>query len=100
MQLGHKTSKINKRYIQGHKMRKHSMIKHIFVCLIILLSPLELADSTLITVEQNESLQAAIYGANPVDTILLNAVTYHEDLYLNETPILQRVRKSVIGSNG
>jgi len=100
MQLGHKTSKINKRYIQGHKMRKHSMIKHIFVCLIILLSPLELADSTLITVEQNESLQAAIYGANPGDTILVNAGTYHENLYLNKSLILQGVGMPVIDGNG
>ena len=76
------------------------MINYVSVCIIVLFLLPELAGSTLITVAQNESIQAVIYGASRGDTLLVNAGTYHESLDLNKSLILQGVGMPLIDGGG
>lgn len=64
------------------------MIRHELMLLLLSLVLPGIAESTAFIVDQNESIQAAIDGASPGDTILVSGGVHNESLIINKTLLL------------
>ena len=64
------------------------MIRHKLILLLLSIILPALAHGSSFIVDQNESIQAAIDGARPGDTILVSGGIYNESLIINKTLLL------------
>jgi nitrous oxidase accessory protein len=77
-----------------------TMIKHVTAWLILPLIILGLAQGVSWTVNQSGSIQSAINGASPGDTILVENGTYLENLDINKSLILHGINMPVVDGRG
>jgi parallel beta-helix repeat protein len=77
-----------------------AMTKHALLWLLLPVIALGLAQGTSWTVNQSGSIQAAINGASPGDTIFVENGTYYESLDINKSLILRGINMPIIDGEG